>query len=132
MELPLSEIIDRLTILKLKIERVGEPHLDQEYEKYREAIKKFEQRGIAVRQEWFDTLYDINRQIWDLDWDLRRIVSLYVAAEEIWKVAQEELGPEEVGRRASLIVQLVRKRVMFKNEIVEVTGIGYREIKKDH
>lgn len=132
MELPLSEIIDRLTILKLKIERVGEPHLDQEYEKYREAIKEFEQKGIVVRQEWFDTLYDINRQIWDLDWDLRKIVSLGVTADEVWQVAREELGHEEVGRRAGLIIQLVQKRIMCKNEIVEVTGIGYREIKKNH
>jgi hypothetical protein len=132
MELPLPEIIDRLTILKLKIERVGEPHLNQEYEKWNEALERFEQREIRIRQEWFDKLYEINREIWDLDWDLRKIVASGVAAEEAWGIAKEEIGSEEVGRRAKLIMQLVRVRAILKNKIVEETGVGFREIKRDH
>lgn len=132
MELPLSEIIDRLTILKLKIERVGEPHLDQEYEKYSEAIKKFEHRGISVRQEWFDALYEINGGIWDLEVDLKKIVAPEVTLENAWKAAKEKFGFEEIGRRAGLIAQLVKERALFKNKIVKETDIGFREIKRDN
>ena len=34
MKIPIAELIDKMTILKLKIERVGEPHLQKEYDKY--------------------------------------------------------------------------------------------------
>ena len=40
MEISPAEIVDRLTITKLKIERIGEPHLQKEYEAYIKKLKE--------------------------------------------------------------------------------------------
>lgn len=132
MELPLSEIIDRLTILKLKIERVGEPHLNNEYAKWNEALQAFQQRDSQTKKEWFNTLYEINRRDWDLDADLRKIVASAATLEHAWKIAEEKLGFAEVGRRAQIMAQLAKERTLIKNKIVEETGAGFTEIKKDY
>lgn len=119
MEVPPSEIIDRMTIVKLKIERIGEPHLKKEYEAYKKALKEFEKRGIKIKKEWIKKLYEINKKIWDLEADIR-------------KGKEGILGLEEVGRRALMIRDLNKKRVAIKNKISEETGIGFKDIKINH
>ena len=41
MEYPLVEIIDRLLILKLKIEKSNNPRFTEEYEKYESVLEVF-------------------------------------------------------------------------------------------
>ena len=72
MEMPLPEILDRISIVKLKIERIGEPHLKEEYEEYNKAIKEQKLRGIKIKDEWLKKLYEINGKIWDLESDIRK------------------------------------------------------------
>ena len=117
--MPLPEILDRLSILKLKIERIGEPHLKEELQAYQIAIKEFKQRGIIVKDEWLNRLYTINGKIWDLESDIR-------------KGKEGEIGLEEVGRRAIAIRELNKQRVSIKNEIVQKTGIGFKDVKMNH
>jgi len=50
MEMPLPEILDRLSILKLKIERIGEPHLQKELLAYTEAIEEYKKK-VKVKEE---------------------------------------------------------------------------------
>jgi len=119
MEMPLPEILDRLSILKLKIERIGEPHLKIELEEYEKAIEEFKARGIIIKDEWVEELYRINSRIWDLESDIR-------------KGKEKELGLEEVGRRAIAIRENNKKRVAVKNKIVEETGSGFKDIKMNH
>jgi len=117
--MPLAEVLDRLSILKLKIERINEPHLKKELNVFNEAIQKFKNKGIKIKDNWLNDLYKINAKIWDLEADIR-------------KGKENELGLEEVGRRAILIRNLNKERVSIKNKIIEETGIGFKDVKINH
>ena len=119
MEMPLGEVLDRFTILKLKMERIRESSIILEYETYKKAIEEYKMKGINIKQDWVDKLYEVNGKIWDLEFDIR-------------KGKEGELGLEEVGRRAIAIRNLNSIRVNIKNKISEETGIGFKDIKKDH
>ncbi len=119
MEMPVSEILDRFSIIKLKIERIGEPHLQREKIALEKAIKEFKEKGIEIKQKWIDELYKINKKIWDLESDIR-------------KGKEKELGLEEVGKRAIAIRENNKKRVALKNEIAEQTGSGFKDVKMNH
>lgn len=119
MEMPLPEILDRMSIVKLKIERIGEPHLKKEFTEYEKAVKEFEKKGVTIEPFWLKELCDLNGKIWDLEADIR-------------KGKEGELGLEEVGRRAIVIRELNKKRISVKNEIVEKTGLGFRDVKMNH
>ena len=117
--MPLAEVLDRLSILKLKIERINEPHLKKEQEAFNIAIDDFKNKGIKINNSWLQSLYEVNAKIWDLEADIR-------------KGKEGELGLEEVGRRAILIRNLNRERVAVKNRIIEETGIGFKDVKVNH
>lgn len=116
METPLTDVIDRISILRLKMERIGEKEFQNELDAYQEALKEFENRGIQIRPEWFDTLYEINKETWDLTSALKE-------ASEI----ENEL--EEIGRLHMWRLVLNKRRVAIKNEIADTTGSGSRDIK---
>lgn len=128
MELPLSEIIDRISIVKLKIERVGEAHLQKELEAYEKALKELEDKGVEIKQEWIDELYEVNKGIWDLEWDVRKIVN----SRDVWDEAEKRVGLRELGRRALKVEELTKKRIAIKNKIVEETQSGFKDIKINH
>lgn len=119
MEMPLAEVLDRLSILKLKVERINEPHLKKELESFNYAIEEFKNRGTIIKDEWLNELYKINSKIWSLEADIR-------------KGKENEIGLEEVGRRAILIRNLNRERVALKNKIIEETGIEFKDVKVNH
>jgi len=91
----LSELIDKLSIVELKIERVGEPHLEKEKIAYENAIKEFKRKGVVVKKSWLKEFKKINGECWDLEWDAREITS----KEDIWGEA-EKFGFEKLGKRA--------------------------------
>ena len=119
MEMPLPEILDRMSIVKLKIERIGEPHLKQEYEEYEKAVKEAKDKGVEIDETWIEKLYELNGKIWDLESDIR-------------KGKEGELGLEEVCRRAIAIREINKQRVGIKNKIVESTGKGFKDVKMNH
>ena len=119
MEMPLAEVLDRLSILKLKIERINEWHLKKEQDAFNLAIQEFKNKGIKIKEEWLEELYKVNSKIWELEADIR-------------KGRENLLGLEEVGRRAIEIRNLNRERVAMKNKIIEETGIGFKDVKVNH
>ena len=119
MDMPLPEIIDRITIVRLKMERIGDPMLRSEYTALEHAIKEVEYKGFTINPDWIERLYKINGEIWDLESDIR-------AGKE------GELGLEEVGRRAIIIREKNKVRVGIKNEIVKATGKGFEDVKMNH
>ena len=119
MEMPLSEVLDRLVIVRLKMERIKTENKAKEYEYYKKAVDEYKKRGMVIKQEWIDRLYEANGKIWDLEYDIR-------------KGKEGNLGLEEVGRRAIRIREINKIRISIKNEIAETTGSGFKDVKMNH
>ena len=116
MEIYLSEIIDRMTILRLKIEHQNNPSFNEELKILEDAIKEFEKRGIKIKQEWFDELYRINKYQWGLEASLREI-------------KEKKMDIKELGIIYIRIQISNKARMSVKNKISEETGSGFRDIK---
>ncbi|MFH1209771.1 MAG: hypothetical protein V1663_03205 [archaeon] len=119
MEMPLAEVLDRFVIVRLKMEKIDGSEKKKEYEFYKKVINEYKKKGVTIKDEWINQLYDVNAKIWDLEFDLRR-------------GKEGELGLEEVGKRALKIRDLNKIRIRIKNEIVETTGSGFKDIKMNH
>ena len=118
MEMSLGEYLDRLSIHLLKVQRIGQEcypefiHLVQELlletptDNFKEVIKTFRK------------LYDINKEIWNLESELR-------------KGKENEIGLEKVGQIAISVRNWNNKRIAEHNKIIELFG-GFKNIKKNH
>lgn len=116
METPLPDVIDRISVLRLKMERIGEKEFQNELDAYQKALKEFEQRGMQINQEWIEKLYEINKKSWDL-------------ATALKEAEEKGNGLEEIGKIHIHRLFLNRKRVAIKNDIADTTGSGSRDIK---
>ena len=119
MEISPAEIIDRMSIVKLKIERIGLPELQKEFDALKKALDEFKVGGIEIREEWLNELYTINKEEWDL---LEMMNEEKKAGKNYEKIGRLYLKTEEVNK----------KRAEVKNKIIENTGKGFMEIKKNH
>ena len=113
---PFSDILDRISITELKVERIGEETCIKEYNFL---MKELEEYDFPEKFEYIKRLKEINGRIWDLEADIRAC-------------KEEELGLEEVGRRAIQIRKINKQRIAVKNEIVEKTKTGFLDIKMNH
>jgi len=114
MKMPLSEILDRYTITKLKSERTNEDVFD-ELRTYKTEIDNpdYIERSSQI-VSFIDRLYGINGQLWDTEKDIRNGVDMPL---------------DEVGRLALKVRDLNCKRNEIKGEIVDVFAEGFKEIK---
>ena len=113
MKMFISEVLDRLSILKLKSER-SDVDVNDEINAYSTYADEY---GNYVN--YLDRLKEVNGKIWDLESDIRR-------------GKENELGLEEVGRRAIKIRNLNGKRIAIKNEISKKYNEGFIEKKVNH
>ena len=114
MKMPLSEILDRYTITKLKSERTNED-VSEELRTYKKEIDNpdyVEKSNQIV--SFIDRLYEINGDLWDTEGDIRKGV---------------EMPLEEIGRLALKVRDLNCKRNEIKAEIVDTFSEGFKEIK---
>lgn len=111
---PVIELIDRLAIALIKLEKTGINQLEYDY--YRTQADNFD---LAIIDIEFDQLIDIHKQIWSLESQLKSGV-------------EHELTLEEIGRRAIAIRNLNNQRISLKNRMAEKLNDPIREIKKDH
>ena len=114
MKMPLSEILDRYTITKLKSERTNED-VSEELKTYKAEIEKpiYSEKSNQVIS-FIDRLYEINGQLWDTEKDIRNGVDMPL---------------EEVGRLALKVRDLNCERNEIKAEIVDAFAEGFKEIK---
>ena len=114
MKMPLSEIIDRYTITKIKSERTDEDVAD-ELRTYKKGIEnpdyagKFDQINSFIKR-----LYENNSVQWDTEADIRKGVDMPL---------------EEIGRLALKVRDLNCERNAIKAEIVDAFSEGFKEIK---
>ena len=116
--MPISEILDRYSIAVLKKERANADN-DIELIDLLKEIEDYRQKDSEFINHKINQLIEINGMIWDLESDIR-------------KGREGELGLEEVGRRAIKIREFNKIRVGYKNDVVEVFGEGYKDIKMNH
>ncbi|MBS3078621.1 hypothetical protein J4218_00700 [Candidatus Pacearchaeota archaeon] len=128
MRYPIDELIDKRSIIQLKIERIGDnsakerENLRREFQDYTDAISEYVSEGVCTAEqaeEWHERLYKANGTTWDLETKIRR-------------GQLEEISLEEVGRTAIAIRESNGVRVRIKAEIVSATGIGYKDVKINH
>ena len=115
MDLPLADIIDRITILRLKIERTQSQDVKNELMECEKAVKEFESKGIKIKQEWLEELSKHNKDFWD------QVIAL--------KEAEKKLDFKEMGKM--YIKQRIanKKRVELKNKITQETNTGFKAYK---
>lgn len=108
--MPVCEICDRLTIVMLKIERLPDDAADKALLRRQEAYYKrgVDQSNVQITNLLHKLLW-CNGKIWDLEHELR-------------KGMDDNLGYDEIGRRAVAIRDMNRMRVQYKNAIAELTG----------
>jgi len=114
-----GDIVDRLCIAQLKAERIGTPQTKKEFKEFWEGL--FPHMLINPQIEWWEiisNLYQVHRNIWELEADIRQ--------------AKMDKNVEEVGFRALQIRDYNRIRIELKNRLNQLTGEGFLEIKKDH
>lgn len=73
IEVSNGEIIDKLTIIEIKLERIKDKdkldNLKKEFEVLNEAAKKI----ISHEDELYKSLYDINCKLWDIEDNIREL-----------------------------------------------------------
>ena len=112
--MPLSEILDRYTITKLKSERTNEDVSD-ELRAYKREIDNldYSQKSNQIAS-FIERLYTINGQLWETEGDIRKGV---------------EMPLKEIGRLALKVRDLNCKRNEIKGEVVDIFAEGFKEIK---
>ena len=111
--MPLSEIIDRYTITKLKSERTSED-VSTELNSYKEEIEKY---GLESTQVFVEKLYEINGRLWDTEVQASRGASL------------DNIDYAEIGHLAIKVREINCERNGVKAEIVDSFAEGFKEIK---
>ncbi len=112
--MPLSEILDRYTITKLKSERTSED-VSEELRTYKKEIDNpdyVEKSNQIV--SFINRLYEINGELWNTEGDIRNGVDLPL---------------EEIGRLALKVRDLNCTRNEIKAEVVDTFSEGFKEIK---
>ena len=72
MEVTLPELLDKKSILLLKLENLGESasnkakNIKNNLDECNKAIEEFEKKGIEIRKQWSDKLYEYNKEAWVL------------------------------------------------------------------
>ena len=109
MKMPISEIVDRYTITKLKSERTDE-NVQEELDCYLDEINSYD----ANLDEYIEALYIANGKLWDTEGDIRK---------------GADLPLEEIGRLALKVRDLNCDRNAIKAELVEKFAEGFKELK---
>ena len=117
---PIPEVADRYTIALLKIERLDPSEIDvDDMNKQIDYYKQGLDLNNPELSSLVEDLYQINGQMWDAEHAIR-------------KGQDENLGLDEIGRRAIKIRDLNRIRMKVKNDIIELTGDGFKDCKMNY
>ena len=122
MKMPISEIIDRYTITKLKTERTDEDVSD-ELTSYRTEIDRY---NIDV-EKYIDRVYEINGTLWNYETQMRKLMDSRNGTGPI--VDANDLPLVEIGKLALLVRDINGTRNGVKSEIVEKFSEGFKDIK---
>ena len=123
MKMPISEIIDRYTISKLKSERTNED-VSHEVISYSEEISQYNSEEVTP---YVDKMYEINGTLWDYETKMRKLMDSRNGTGPV--VDANDLPLAEIGKLALLVRDLNGTRNGVKSEIVEKFSEGFKDIK---
>ena len=123
MKIPISEIIDRYTISKLKSERTSED-VSHEVNSYSEEIGQYNTEEVTP---YVDKMYEINGTLWDYETRMRKLMDSRNGTGPV--VDANDLPLAEIGKLALLVRDLNGTRNGVKSEIVEKFSEGFKDIK---
>jgi hypothetical protein len=118
MEMSVGEVIDRLSILFHKVDKIGAECLPEYYSYSKDLLLNIPAKHLTEVIAGLRELHKINGLIWALEADIR-------------KGKEGEMGLEEVGRRALQIRDFNGQRVAIKNDVAKLLG-QFGDIKTDH
>lgn len=115
MKFPIIELIDRLSIAEVKQNMTNDNDVELEF--YRQQCVDLDLDKIG---DLYAQLVQVHTKIWQLEAKLR-------------EGRDDELGLEEIGRRAIKIRDWNNKRINIRNRIADIIDTDdVREIKVDH
>lgn len=114
MMFPIIELVDRYTIAKLKFDKTRANQ--EELDFYWTQLQNYDVSAISNQLQ---ELYNVHREIWGLESELK-------------SGREHLLTLEEIGRRAIEIRNWNHKRIELKNSMAKQLGQNVFEIKRDH
>ena len=123
MKMPISEIIDRYTISKLKSERTNED-VSHEVNSYSEEIGQYNTEEVTP---YVEKMYEINGTLWDYETRMRKLMDSRNGTGPV--VDANDLPLAEIGKLALLVRDLNGTRNGVKSKIVEKFSEGFKDIK---
>jgi hypothetical protein len=118
VEVSIGEILDKLTILTIKKQKISDPqklvHIEKEYDILKERSKQYLD-SMDVRAV-FEELIEVNSTLWVIEDDLRELES-------------ERRFDEEFVEKARLVYKTNDHRFVLKNKINLLTDSGVQEQK---
>jgi hypothetical protein len=132
MEIPIGDLLDRMSISRLKCAHIGESQCFEEYETYRQAFESLLLEH-PILQSYAEQLLEINAEIWSYESDLRQGHLEKYDTSCIEVLSQESLLQlAAVGLAAVRIRNANRRRKTLINQLVEMTKTGWRDVKCNH
>jgi hypothetical protein len=110
---PVIELVDRYCIAKLKFAKLG--NNKEELDFYTGQLHDI---NFELIKEELDRLYEVHRQVWDLEDDFKKFV------------VEHKYDLEEVGRRALQVRDIMHQRYDLKNAMAEKLNDPVKEMKK--
>jgi hypothetical protein len=110
MEMQPSEIADRYTIVKLKVERTKNEIFNKEYVVLKQEIAKLKKQQL-LKDSWINELYKVNLGIWNFEAERSKMGG--------------KIDYERVGRLSLKIRRLNVKRTNIKRKITTSINRGY-------
>ena len=114
-----GDIIDRLVIFQLKMERIGDPVYKRAFREYLHEL--FVLFVVYPEVDWWSFILEslnYNKEVWRLESSVRQ--------------GKMENDAEKVKQKTAEIREWNKKRIDVKNRINELTSEGFKETKKDH
>ncbi len=118
VEVSIGEMLDKLTILSIKKNRISDAeklvHIEKEYDILKERSKHYlDSKEVS---DLFDELIEVNSKLWIIEDDLRDLES-------------QRRFDDEFVQKARLVYMTNDLRFKIKNQINQITNSGVQEQK---
>ena len=119
-EISAGELLDKISILEIKLEKVKNPDLQKEIKKEYKILKKIQNSSIKLEnkiKELFNSIRDVNLKLWNIEDNLRACEKNKDFGKNFVELAREVYFNND-------------KRSKIKLEMNKILGSNIKEIKQ--